>query len=126
MLTIEDYKRMFAENRDAMRESKKQALNLVHKLEDIHEHALCTHCNPQKTIDEFVDAVGYEEARYAVATLVNVKAWDGRISPRNAEWARNVADAWDEESGFQIGLYTNRIHTAHVDQLADYMRRKAV
>ncbi len=124
MMTIKDYEQMFAKDKEVGREAKKQAMFLIHKFEEVHELALCTHGNPQKTVEEFIKAVGFEEARYCIASMVNGKAWDGRISKRNADWAKTVPDAWDEESGTEMRMYTNRVHTSHLNQLADYMRRE--
>ena len=77
---------------------------------------------PDETIREFVQAVGYGRACSAVASLVNRSAWDGRIDKRNAAWAASVAGSLDEECCQHFSIYTNRIHMAHLNQLADALR----
>lgn len=77
---------------------------------------------PDETIREYVQAVGYGRACSAVASLVNRSAWDGRIDKRNAAWAASVAGSLDEECCQHFSIYTNRIHMAHLNQLADALR----
>lgn len=78
---------------------------------------------PAQTVAAFVETVGYEAAVEIVASLVNRSAWDGRISARCAEWANTQENSWDEEACSRLSIYTNRIHTAHLNQIADAMMK---
>lgn len=79
------------------------------------------HSTPAQTVAAFVKSVGYEAAVEIVASLVNRSAWDGRISRRCAEWAKAQDNSWDEEACSSLSFYTNRIHMAHLDQIAAAM-----
>lgn len=81
------------------------------------------HSTPEQTIAAYVEAVGYEAAVEIIASLVNRNAWDGRISRRSAEWANAQENSWDEEACSSLSLYTNRIHMAHLDQIANAMMK---
>ena len=81
------------------------------------------HSTPAQTVAAFVESVGYEAAVEIVASLVNHSAWDGRISSRCAEWANAQENSWDEEACSRLSIYTNRIHTAHLDQIAAAMMK---
>lgn len=81
------------------------------------------HSTPAQTVAAFVKSVGYEAAVEIVASLVNRSAWDGRISRRCAEWANAQENSWDEEACSRLSIYTNRIHTAHLDQIAAAMMK---
>ena len=78
--------------------------------------------SPRDTVRVCVEKIGTPRTVAIVATIVNRSAWDGRISPRNADWARSVEDCLDEETANRFQLWT-KIHLAHVDQIADAMRR---
>ena len=79
---------------------------------------------PENTIREFIKYNGEPSAVVLIATFVNMRAWDGRISRDNAEWARQQECAFDEEAALRLGMatYVDKIHTAHLDQLADALR----
>lgn len=81
------------------------------------------HSTPEQTVAAYVEAVGYEAAVEIIASLVNRSAWDGRISRRSAEWANAQENSWDEEACSSLSLYTNRIHMAHLDQIAAAMMK---
>ena len=81
------------------------------------------HSTPAQTVAAFVDSVGYEAAVEIVASLVNLSAWDGRISSRCAEWANDQENSWDEDSCIRLQIYSDRIHKAHLDQIADAMMK---
>lgn len=81
------------------------------------------HSTPAQTVAAFVESVGYEAAVEIVASLVNRSAWDGRISRRCAEWANAQENSWDEEACSRLSIYTNRIHMAHLDQIAAAMMK---
>lgn len=81
------------------------------------------HSTPAQTVAAYVEAVGHEAAVEIIASLVNRSAWDGRISRRSAEWANAQENSWDEEACSSLSLYTNRIHMAHLDQIAAAMMK---
>lgn len=78
---------------------------------------------PAETIAEFCANVGKERAVEIIATLINRHSWDGRISRANKEWAENFG--YDCAAAEKMGIYTNAIHMAHLDQLASAMRKEA-
>lgn len=127
MMTMKDYEQMFADDMENAREFVRTFKQDVTTLKELHHNARLSHNNPQKTIDEYVDAVGYEKAVAIIANMVNARAeWDGRISPRNAEWARERANCGRDVVIHLGGYADDVIHSCHLDQLANYMRRKAV
>lgn len=80
-------------------------------------------CTPAQTVAAFVEAVGYESSVEIVASLVNYSAWDGRIFPSVKEWANTQENSWDEEASGRLGLYSERIHIAHLNQIAEAMMK---
>ena len=79
---------------------------------------------PQATIDLAVEKCGLEAVREALAQAVNTKSWDGRISPRNADWAASVTDCGIESEEMHWWMPgVDSIHCAHLDQLADVVRQ---
>lgn len=79
--------------------------------------------SPGDTVASFVESVGYEKAAATIATLINRSSWDGRISGKNADWAKTIDNALDQEAAVALGIYTNAIHMTHLDQIADKMRK---
>lgn len=79
------------------------------------------HSTPEQTVAAYVEAVGYDSAVEIIASLVNCVAWDGRISRRSAQWASSQENAWDDDACRNLNLYCNRVHTAHLDQIAEAM-----
>lgn len=97
-------------------------------LEDIYsaqydEESPLYRSTPAQTVAAFVESVGYEAAVEIVASLVNRSAWDGRISRRCVEWANAQENSWDEEACIRLQIYSDRIHKAHLDQIADAMMK---
>lgn len=121
MKTIENLRSMFTENREAYFSMLNGLKANVRTLETIYGETIGS--TPADTIKKFVDAVGYDAAVVAVATLVNRSAWDGRISRRAADWAASIENSLDETAAIEHGIYTNRIHCAHLDQLAGAMMK---
>lgn len=93
----------------------------VSTLEAIYSETI--ELTPADTVARFKEAVGEELAQTAIATLVNKSAWDGRISQKSKTWAEGIAGAWDEEAAQRMGIYTNRIHMSHLDQIAREMTK---
>lgn len=87
----------------------------------------CEDCSkgrsPGDTVASFVEAVGYEKAVATIATLINRSSWDGRISGKNTDWAKTIDNALDQQAAVDCGIYSNRIHMSHLDQIADKMRK---
>lgn len=97
--------------------------NHVEVLERIQGEHYATRKTPADTVAEFVDSVGYDAAVATIATLVNRSAWDGRISQKNAEWAMTVSNALDRQTAVDCYIHAKNIHMAHLDQIADDMRK---
>lgn len=76
---------------------------------------------PSETVKRFVEAVGYDKAVAVVASMVNVKAWDGRISKRVKDWAKGLETSWDEEAARELWLHGDEIHPAHLNQIGAAM-----
>ena len=86
------------------------------QLEDAYGETCCK--RPADTISLCFDRIGPELTKTIIATLVNYHGWDGRISNTAKRWAGTVEEAFDEQAALQLSIYTNRIHMAHLDQLA--------
>ena len=58
-----------------------------------------------------------------VATMVNISAWDGRISPENARWAASRPGTLDEQTALLLSIFNDDLHRAHLDQIATECRK---
>ena len=122
MKTIETITEMCMAGRAAdYRAEREKLLETVSTLEAIYADTI--ELTPADTVARFKEAVGEELARATVATLINRSAWDGRISQRSKTWAEGVTEAWDEQAAVRMGVYTNRVHMAHLDQIAREMTK---
>lgn len=77
---------------------------------------------PLVTYTKSCEAIGYANTGDTIALMVYNSAWDGRISPRNAEWAADRR----ERRGFtdkEVDEAYTSIHKAHLDQIADIARK---
>lgn len=73
------------------------------------------------TVQKLCDDLGRLKASAIVATLVNRYDYDGRISRTAKTWAQKgkYADySYDSDAADEMGIYTNRVHIAHLDQIA--------
>lgn len=106
-------------------ENAREAVRAIKANTEVLIDTYCETQTPADTIKELVKRLGYENAKITVAELVNVIGeWDGRISCRNREWARNIENAARGDEMQSRGIYApSRIHPAHIDQIADYMRK---
>ena len=96
----------------------------LNRLESIYmQHMMLDH-TPAQTVEAYIADVGKEKAEALIATLINHAAWDGRISKAAAQWAQTVESSWDEEAAMKLGLYTDKIHKAHLNQLAEEMMKR--
>lgn len=75
---------------------------------------------PRLTVRHCVGDIGYSMTLTIVASLVLSTEWDGRISERNAQWARTVTTI-DPDTLQSMWIFLN-IHPCHLDQVADYLR----
>lgn len=75
------------------------------------------HDNPRSTVAAYITAVGRDNARTIIASIINRYAWDGRISRLNVEWAKTVETALDEKLCLDWGIYPD-MHLTHFDQIA--------
>ena len=90
----------------------------IHTLEDIKDQT----STPLITYAVFEKEVGYGNAKETIASLIKHSDWDGRISPRNIEWAKKKLELYGTPESVVEKAYTT-IHLAHLDQIADYARR---
>ncbi len=75
---------------------------------------------PADTIAAAAAEIGIDRVRAIVATLAayRVAMHDRRIGDDTAAWAQTIADALDADAAERVGLITDAIHPAHLDQLA--------
>lgn len=75
---------------------------------------------PADTIATAAVEIGIDRVRAIVATLAayRVAMHDRRIGNDTAAWAQTIADALDADAAERVGLITDAIHPAHLDQLA--------
>lgn len=75
---------------------------------------------PADTIATAAAKIGIDRARAIIATLTvyRVAMHDRRIGDDTAAWAQTIADALDADAAERVGLITDAIHPAHLDQLA--------
>lgn len=75
---------------------------------------------PADTIAAAAAKIGIDRARAIIATLTvyRVAMCDRRIGDDTAAWAQTIADALDADAAERVGLITDAIHPAHLDQLA--------
>ena len=75
---------------------------------------------PADTIATAAAKIGIDRARAIIATLTvyRVAMCDRRIGDDTAAWAQTIADALDADAAERVGLITDAIHPAHLDQLA--------
>lgn len=90
---------------------------------------------PSETVEKAIETFGdLRPVAEAIATAVNLKTWDGRISDKNKSWAKSYTEngrkTYTEdrspylitECEYMEGI--DRIHPAHLDQLADLIRKE--
>ena len=75
---------------------------------------------PADTIATAAAEIGIDRVRAIIATLTvyRVAMCDRRIGDDTAAWAQTIADALDADAAERVGLITDAIHPAHLDQLA--------
>lgn len=98
---------------------------MIETLEKIVRQGVSEHDAPEHSVEIFIEEVGKRRAEIVLASLVNRVSWDGRISGKNVQWARSCAESFDEDAMSEMRLYSDKIHCAHLDQLADVFRKSA-
>lgn len=73
---------------------------------------------PAETVRDLIAKIGYEPALEVVMTLVNMKAWDGRISRDVKTAGADCCHAWDRDAAFKMWVDGDAVHPAHLDQIA--------
>lgn len=119
MKTIETINAMLKENREAYFAARKAIVANVLNFERIYVET--RKGTPNNTVDSLVNEIGYAAAVEVIASMVNRRAWDGRISSHAKAWASAQENAWDEEASNRIGIYSDMIHPTHLNQIADEM-----
>ena len=101
--------------------TRKELEKTVEALEAAHADTLNNSNNPHDTARQFIRSVGAETASKCVAAMVRRLTWDGRISRAAREWAEgvNLSDEWAQRVG---EVYSDRIHAAHLSQIAEAMQ----
>lgn len=122
MKTIETINTLCKEDAALYRAKRDYLLSNIKTLDSIVRDAIDNGGKVRDAVKEFVKQVGSDAAVQTVASLVNRSAWDGRISTANANWAKAIDEAWDEDAMVRMGAYC-KMHMAHLDQTADYLRR---
>lgn len=92
----------------------------VKALEDIHVQTRLTTNDPKDTIDAFIEKYNLLTAGETIACMIQHYSWDGRISPRNIDWANE----WVFPEKVVENAGTGKIHMCHLDQLANILRRR--
>lgn len=119
MKTIDTINAMLKENREAYFAARKAIVANVQTFERIY--AATREETPYNTVDSLVNEIGYAAAVEVIASMVNRRAWDGRISNHAKAWASAQENAWDAEASNRIGIYSDRIHPTHLNQIAEAM-----
>lgn len=83
----------------------------------------CTE-SPRITVRAMRRELGLKLSAAVVASIVNTCSHDGRISSDVAEWARTVEMSLDRDAALHVGIYSDRIHRAHLNQLARALMRE--
>lgn len=122
MKTIETINTLCQKDASLYRAHRNELLANIKTLDECVSDAVSNGSKVRDAVKLFVSKVGEYAAKVTVASLINRSAWDGRISTANANWAKAVEDSWDEDAMVRMGAYC-KMHMAHLDQTADYVRR---
>lgn len=92
----------------------------IEALEAAHAETRDNSNNPHETARRFIRAVGADTAAQCVAAMVRRLHWDGRISHTARQWGDGVSlsEEWERRID---DAYTDRIHAAHLSQIAQAM-----
>ena len=102
--------------------NKKETQNAIRELIGIYEETRDT--TPQNTAEKIVSAMGTVKAGETMAVLIKDCSWDGRISQENRNYWQKVK-SWEKESESEfLGVSAiDRLHRAHLDQIAAELRK---
>lgn len=122
MKTIETINTLCQNDASLYRAHRDELLANIKTLDECVSVARDNNESVRSAVKSFIAKVGEFAAKVTVASLINRSAWDGRISTANAKWAKAVEESWDEDAMVRMGAYC-KMHMAHLDQTADYVRR---
>jgi hypothetical protein len=107
------------------RAEQQHYMTLRQALIDAHLAAREISNRPSDACALLIDKIGMDYAKDAVALLIVCKGeWDRRISDRNRAWAESIIPYGEDLYRSIPGLfYPPEIHPAHLDMIADYMRK---
>lgn len=121
MFDMNKYRAMFEEDRKTGRETVNAWREARQALENLQAVDYIDGKKPAETVAGFVAQVGYETARFIVASLINEAAWDGRISSDCKAWAAGIESALDSETARHADVFAHSMHKAHLNQIARAM-----
>ena len=134
-LIVADYEKVLNDNRSMahkikalekqLEEAQKDDNAMIETLEKIVRQDISDGDSPEHSAEIFIKTVGKHRAEIVLASLVNRVSWDGRLSGENVQWARSCMESFDEDAMSLMHLYSDKIHCAHLDQLADVFRKSA-
>lgn len=120
--TPKEEKQMAFYTRNELRAMKAGIETLV----DIHAEIRSTSNKPSETASLLVDRLGKESAHEIVAITIHLKGrFDGRISAANRRWADEIYPFADELDKQCLIYYPSEVHPAHLDMIADALRRQS-
>ena len=106
------------------RSEKQRYKALRQTLIDSHLDAREISNRPSTACALLIDRAGFEDAKQIVALMIFCKGgWDTRISDRNREWADEIEPFAEEIATEAMLFYPAEIHPAHLDMIADYLRK---
>lgn len=94
----------------------------LRRLVDIYNESLESNLTPKETARAFVDEVGIDNARKAIAAAMAVKSWDGRISNENREYWTPIGKEYGFSENMRIPSVLDYIHPAHLEQITEEIR----
>lgn len=95
------------------------------------EEAIANHYRDNRfdssCVQEVVDRFGMERVAFVLANTVQHKDWDGRISPKNKEWAKaepvpNDFDAWHHKKTLEYSC--NQAHPGLINLFVNRFRKE--
>ena len=88
-------------------------------LKTLHQtHKDTERLTPKDTANALAKAIGRHEAEVLIGSIVNLKAWDGRIEDCVIDWAQKIEGVCDASAADMLGLAECKIHLAHLNQIA--------
>ena len=119
MKTIDTINAMIAEQgREAWISARNELTTAAAQLQTIYRGHIDG--KPAETVAEYVKAVGEQTAAAVIASLINARTFDGRISAATRRWAESLPEAFDAEAAERADIRAS-IHSAHLEQIARAM-----